>query len=88
MCTANAIEIGYDKDEIETQDESISDDANIDIFVYTDDNCKIDLLQEYEEISHKQVVELVKQAQKDALNITNTWLKTAQDNKENICSKN
>lgn len=88
MCAANVIEICYDKDEIETLDKSIFDDASIDIFTYTDNNCRIDLLQEYEEISNSQVVELIEQAKKDVMNITDEWLNTVQKSKENICSKN
>lgn len=85
LCTADVIEIGYDKDEIETLDKAIFNDASIDIFTYTDNNCKIDLLQEYEEISHSQVLELIEQARKDMLNITDEWLTTIQKGEENPC---
>lgn len=88
LCVANVIEINYDKNGKEEVFANIENDADLHVYCYTTDCCRIDLSRDYEEISHEQAEELVMQTRKDIDNIVNLWLTNAKQIEDNVCSKN
>lgn len=88
LCVAHVIEIDYDKNGEEEVFANIEDDADLHVYYYTTDCCRIDLSQDYEEISREQAEDLVLQTRKDIDDIANLWFTNTQQNEENLCSKN
>lgn len=91
VCTANVMCIDYEG--VEQSDNFLTDttnDAFVSIYAYTDNNCRIDISQEYKEISYEHAKELIDQAHKDAVMICDSWLYNTKIIEEEVkkCSKN